>query len=220
MIETRASSPVFVYGASGHGKVVADILLTQRISVAGFIDDAAPTNSADILGLKVLGDGNWFFQEAERRNRRAVAALGIGDNAARRRIAERCVEAGVELLTAVHSSAVVALSAHLSPGVVVMAAAVVNPDAHIGTGAIINTAAIVDHDCRVGDFAHVAPNATMGGGARLGGLSWLGMGANIIHGVTVGSGTIIGAGAVVVRDIPDQVVAMGIPACVRRRRSE
>ena len=215
---TGTPSPIFVYGASGHGKVVADILLTQRVSVAGFIDDAAPTNSAEILGLRVLGDGNWLFQEAE--CRKVVVALGIGDNAARRRIAERCMGSGVELLTAVHFSAVVAPSAHLSPGVVVMAAAVVNPDAHIGMGAIINTAAIVEHDCRVGDFAHLSPNATMGGGARLGSLSWLGMGAKIIHGVAVGSGTIIGAGAVVVRDIPDQVVAMGIPARVRRHGCE
>jgi len=203
-----------VYGASGHGKVVADVLLTQHISLAGFVDDVVPANSAEMLGLKILGDGNWLFQEAK--CRKVLVALGIGDNAARRRISEKCLGAGVELVTAVHSSAVVASSAQLSPGVVVMATAVVNPDAHIGTGAIINTAAIVEHDCRVGDFAHLSPNASMGGGARLGSLSWLGIGATIIHGVTVGSGTMIAAGAVVVSDIPDQVVAMGIPARVRR----
>jgi sugar O-acyltransferase (sialic acid O-acetyltransferase NeuD family) len=218
MTETSASSSIFVYGASGHGKVVADILLSRRVSVAGFIDDAAPTYSAEILGLTVLGDGNWLFQEAK--SRKVLVALGIGDNAARRRIAERCMGSGVELFTAVHSSAVVAPSAHLSPGVVVMAAAVVNPDAHIGVGAIINTAAIVEHDCRVGDFAHLSPNAAMGGGARLGSLSWLGIGATIIHGVNVGSGTMIAAGAVVISDIPDRVVAMGIPARVHRYCSE
>lgn len=218
MTEAPASNSIFVYGASGHGKVVADILLTRRVSVVGFIDDAAPTNSAEILGLRVLGDGNWLFREAK--CRRVLVALGIGDNAARRKIGERCLGSGVELLTAVHSSAVVAPSAHLSPGVVVMAAAVVNPDAHIGVGAIINTAAIVEHDCRVGDFAHLSPNAAMGGGARLGSLSWLGIGATIIHGVNVGSGTMIAAGAVVISDIPDRVVAMGIPARVRRQCSE
>jgi sugar O-acyltransferase (sialic acid O-acetyltransferase NeuD family) len=218
MIETPVSSPVFVYGASGHGKVVADILLTRRVAVAGFIDDGAPTNSTEILGLKVVGDGNWLFHEAERS--RVVVALGIGDNAARRRIAEKCMASGVELLTAVHSSAVVAPSAQLSLGVVVMATAVVNPDAQIGMGAIINTAAIVEHDCRVGEFAHLSPNATMGGGASLGSLSWLGIGAHIIHGVRVGSGSIIAAGAVVVRDIPDYVVAMGVPARVIRHCSE
>lgn len=218
MSETATSSSTFVYGASGHGKVVADILLTQRVAVAGFIDDAVPTSSAEILGLRILGDGNWLFQEAKRR--RVTVALGIGDNASRRRIAERCMASGVELLTVVHSSAVLASSAQLSPGVVVMAVAVVNPDAHIGVGAIINTAAIVEHDCRVGDFAHLSPNATMGGCAQVGNLSWLGLGAKVIHGVTVGSGTIIAAGSVVVRDIPDQVVAMGIPALVHRRHPE
>lgn len=218
MIATPASRSIFVYGASGHGKVVADALLTQGIHLAGFIDDAVPADSAEILGLKIVGDGRWLFQQGKRG--KVSVALGIGDNAARRRISEKCMDAGVELLTAVHSSAVVAPSAQLSPGVVVMAAAVVNPDAYIGMGAIINTASVVEHDCRVGDFAHLSPNATMGGGARLGSLSWLGMGATIIHGVTVGSGTMIAAGAVVVSDIPDQVVAMGIPARVRRRCSE
>lgn len=205
---------VFVYGASGHGKVVADILLAGRVAIAGFIDDGLHTQSDEILGLKVLGDGNWLATQAKSGS--VAAVLGIGDNSARQKVARRCAEAAIMLISAVHPSSVLAPSARIGVGAVVMAGTVINPDAEVGTGAIINTGAIVEHDCRVGDFAHLSPNAAMGGCARLGSLSWLGIGATIIHGVTVGSNTIVGAGAVVVRDLPDEVVAIGVPARIHR----
>lgn len=217
MTQIPRNCRIFVYGASGHGKVVADILLARGIAVAGFIDDNAQPDSNEILGLKVLGDGNWLVEQAKLGS--VSVALGIGDNFARQKVAKRCIACHIQLLTAVHPFTVVAASARVSPGVAIMAASVINPDAQIGTGVIVNTGAIVEHDCQVGDFAHLAPNAAMGGCAQLGSLSWLGIGATIIHGVTVGSGTIVGAGAVVVHDIPDGVVAIGVPARIRRQVS-
>ena len=205
---------VFVYGASGHGKVVADILLASRVPVAGFIDDSFAGESGNILGLKVLGTGEWLVGQSQ--SGTVAVALGIGDNAARQKVAKRCVDQGIQLITAIHPSAVLAASARIGRGAVVMAAAVINPDAEVGAGAIVNTAAVIEHDCRVGEFSHLSPNAAMGGCAGLGDLSWLGIGATIIHGVKVGANTIVGAGAVVVRDLPDGVVAMGVPARIYR----
>jgi sugar O-acyltransferase (sialic acid O-acetyltransferase NeuD family) len=204
-----------VYGASGHGKVVADILLTRGIAIAGFIDDNS--DSREILGLPIVGDHNWLEQQAKSAS--VAVVLGIGDNISRQAVARSCIACHIELQTAVHPSARVASSARVGAGVVVMAGSVINPDAQIGAGAIINTGAIVEHDCQVGEFAHLSPNSVMGGGAVLGSLSWLGIGATIIHGVRVGSGTIVGAGAAVIRNLPDDVVAVGVPAVVRRKIS-
>ena len=214
MTQILSNHTIFVYGASGHGKVDADILLTRGIRVAGFVDDKAQPGSIDVLGLAVLGNSNWLAEQAKSRS--IGVALGIGDNYARQTVAKRCIACQVQLLAAVHPFTSVAASARIEPGVVVMAGSVINPNAKIGTGAIVNTGAIVEHDCHVGDFAHLSPNAAMGGCAQLGSLSWLGIGATIIHGVSVGSRTIVGAGAVVVRDLPDEVVAMGVPARIRR----
>jgi sugar O-acyltransferase (sialic acid O-acetyltransferase NeuD family) len=200
---------VIVYGASGHGKVVADILRACGVEVEGFVDDD-PLKSAEVSGLKILGDAKWL---AERAAREPVAvALGIGDNFARRAVAERSVMAGVQLLTAVHPSATIAPSAKISPGVVIMAHAVVNADAVMGRGAIINTAAIVEHDCNVGNFAHLSPKVAIGGNVQIGDLAWLGIGSTVIPGVNVGMGSIIGAGATVLHDVDDWVVAVGTPA--------
>ena len=209
---TVAASRVFVYGASGHGKVVADILLALNIAVEGFIDDDPRCQSAEPLGLRVLGDGNWLAEQAQ--NSPVSAALAIGDNFARHELTNRCVSIRVGLITAIHPSATIAASAILGRGVVAAAGCRVNPDARVGDGTILNTGAVVEHDCRVGKFTHVSPNAAMGGGATLGDFSWLGMGSVVIHGVTVGSGCIVGAGAAVVQDVRDWVVAVGVPARV------
>jgi len=206
---------VIVYGASGHGKVVGDILLARKDpSFAGFVDDRGELQGSKVLGLPVLGDGHWLQREA--RKIRVAVALGVGDNFARQRLAEKCLAWGTELAILVHPTASVSDSARLGPGTVVMAQATVNPDAKIGTGVIVNTGAIVEHDVVIGDYAHIAPNAAMGGASSLGNYSFLGINAAVRQCVIIGSQSIIGAGAVVVRDIPDHVVAFGIPAQVQR----
>ncbi len=123
-------SLVFVYGASGHGKVVADILRASGIEVDGFVDDD-PDKRKAAFGLKVFGDGPWLIRQAAERP--VAVALGIGDNFSRCAVAEKCTKVNLRILSAVHPSATVAPSAKLSPGVVIMAHAVVNSDAHIGS---------------------------------------------------------------------------------------
>lgn len=206
---------IFVYGANGHGKVVADILLAGKDpGFVGFVDDRAELQGTKVLGLPVFGDGLWLQREAEKTP--IAVALGVGDNFARQRIAKKCSDWGAELLTLVHPLASVSSSARLGAGTVVMAHAAINPEAKTGDGVIVNTAAVVEHDVDLGDFSHVAPNAAMGGASRLGRLSQLGIGAVVIQCVCIGGNTIVGAGAVVTRDIPDGVVAMGVPARVHR----
>jgi sugar O-acyltransferase (sialic acid O-acetyltransferase NeuD family) len=200
---------LIVFGAGGHGKVVADILLAQGLDVAGFVDDQRAVGSR-VLGLPVLGPTEWL------RNTAADVALGIGDNAARALVYERCLELGAHVVTVIHPRAVVAASARVEDGAVVMALAVLNADALVERGAIINTGAIVEHDCKVGPFAHISPNATMGGGCTIDCHAQLGVGATMLPGTSVGARSIVGGGAMVTRSIAADSVARGVPA--RRSR--
>jgi UDP-N-acetylbacillosamine N-acetyltransferase len=207
---------IFVYGASGHGKVVADILISNgEPEFAGFVDDREQQQGTTVMGFPVVGNGQWLHQEAS--NSRVAVALGTGESRCRRLLAALCSHWGIEILTLVHPAATVSRAARLGPGTVVMAGTIINPEANVGAGVIVNTGAVVEHDVEIGDYAHVAPNAAMGGASRLGASSHLGLGAVVLQCVSIGSHTIVGAGAVVVQDLPDNVVAIGIPARIYRR---
>ncbi|MDQ3283828.1 MAG: acetyltransferase, partial [Acidobacteriota bacterium] len=91
--------------------------------------------------------------------------------------------------------------------------------AAIGRGVLLNTKASVDHDSVVGDFAHVSAGGTVGAKCTIGEETLIALGASVASDRTVGARTIIGAGAVVVRDIPDDVIAFGVPARVKSRRA-
>ena len=212
--ENDYSRPIVVYGAGGHGKVVADILCSMGLAEQwiGYLDDSATVGTI-IMGKPVLGGFDWLTQNEPK----AAVALGIGSNSARQKVANRCKELGLELFVAIHSTAYVSRFAKIAAGTVVMAKAAVNPEAQIGEGVIVNTAAVIEHDVVLGDYSHVSPNAAFGGAASLGALSHLGVGVSVLPCIRVGARSTVGAGAVVNRDLPDDVVAVGVPARIIRR---
>jgi UDP-N-acetylbacillosamine N-acetyltransferase len=205
-----------VYGAGGHGKVVADLLVSRGESeFAGFVDDREELWGAKVMRFAVLGGGEWLQWEAG--SAQVAIVLGVGDNTSRHWIAESCAYWGAEILTVVHPRAAVSRTARVGRGSVVMANATVNVDAVVGDGVIVNSGAVVEHDVEIGAYAHVAPNAAMGGGSSLGTFSHLGIGASALPCVHIGAHSVVGAGAVVVKNLPDEVVAIGIPARIHRQ---
>jgi len=206
---------LLVYGAGGHGKVVADILIASGHLELAFIDDSPKLAGATVAGLPVIGGADELRRELA--NGQVGVALGIGDNRVRKELAQQLETLGAEILTAIHPSAMISRSAKIGSGTVVMAGVVINADAQLGSGVIANSGAVIEHDVIVGDFAHVSPNSVMGGASSLGSLSHLGLGAVVLPGIAIGNRSIMGAGAVVTREMPDDVVAVGVPARVRRR---
>jgi sugar O-acyltransferase (sialic acid O-acetyltransferase NeuD family) len=206
---------LLVFGAGGHGKVVADVGRSAGMVPTAFVDDLVARDGSSFWGLPVI---HWERLLRERELwRDARVALGIGDNGARQACLKRLRVAELEVATLVHARAVIAPSASLGPGTVVMANVVVNPDAVVGQGAILNTGSVVEHDCRLGDFVHMSPNVALGGGVQIGDRTHLGLGAVVLPGVVIGAGAIVGAGAVVIRAVPDGQTVAGVPAQPIRR---
>lgn len=196
---------VYVIGAGGHAKVVISTLLAAGGNIQAIFDDDPQKWGGSLLGIPVTGSTSELGRLTSAR-----AVIAIGDNAARRRLAKRFQR--VNWVTVVHPSAIVDTSVRIGPGTVVFAGTVIQPATVIGAHSIINTGATVDHDCFVEDYAHIAPGAHVGGRVRLGEGGFLGIGSTVISGVMVGRWTVVGAGGVVVRDLPDDVVAIGVPA--------
>ena len=190
---------MYLFGASGHAKVIMDILTASGEKIDALIDDNEKVN--ELNGYKVLHG----VTDA------SPIIVSIGVNAIRKKVVEKLTG---EFGTAIHPSAIVSPSAKIGEGTVVMAGAIINADAVIGKHCIINTGASVDHECVIGDYCHIAPHATLCGQVHVGEGSMVGVGACVIPCKNIGSWCTIGAGAAVVKDIPDGVTAVGVPAKV------
>ena len=197
-----------ILGASGHGKVIADMALLLGYSDVVFFDDAWPKKSSvgrwsiDGTTESLLGS----FVEFD------AVSVGIGDNRIRLEKHAVLTASNAPLVTLIHPTAVVSDFAQIGPGSVICAGAVVNVDAVLDAAVIVNTGATVDHDCRLEDAVHIAPGANLSGNVHVGSNSWIGVGACVKQGISIGSGVLVGAGAVVVSDISDGVTVAGIPA--------
>ena len=193
-------------GGGGHGAVVAEAARTCGWTVVGYLDDAAQTAAARLVGLERLG-------AREDLDRIPAAALGhaaVGDPTLRRRWLDALAARTAGPIG--HESAVVSPSARLAPGSFVGPRAVINARAVVGRGVIVNSGAIIEHDCVLADFCHVAPGAVIGGSAVVGEQCVIGLNAAVLPGVHIGAGSTLGAGSVAVAGVPDGVTAVGVPA--------
>lgn len=205
---------VYLFGASGHGKVVKDILNANGVKVEAFVDDNPRVDECS--GRKVLHDATGL----------SPMIVSIGVNKIRRIVVDRLIAKAnaegypLEFATAIHPSAIISPSAKIGEGTVVMAGAVINADAVIGKHCIVNTGATVDHDCVIEDYCHIAPGANVSGGTHIGEGTWIGVGACVIQCLKIGKDCMIGAGSVVVKDIPDGVTAYGNPCRVKKVKNQ
>ncbi|MDR0333395.1 MAG: acetyltransferase [Dysgonamonadaceae bacterium] len=185
---------MYLFGASGHAKVIIDILASQNIAVKALFDDNKEIT--ELLGIPVLHDLNI----------KSPLIISIGNNNIRKKITEKIV---VEYGKAIHRSVIISPFSEIGLGSVVMQGAIIQSCSQIGKHCIINTGASIDHDCIIENFVHISPHATLCGNVSVGEGTWIGAGTTIIQGVKIGKWSVIGAGSVVTKDIPDGVLAVG-----------
>jgi UDP-N-acetylbacillosamine N-acetyltransferase len=205
-----------IWGASGHAKVVTDIVrLRKEYTIVGYLDSVDPSRKGEIfLGEAILGGEEQLDYLLEQGVEYLM--VGFGDCRARIQAADKALFKGYKLATALHPAAVIACDAKIGAGAMIAAGAVINAAAIIGENVIVNTSSSIDHDCRIGAGAHICPGAHLSGGVSVERAVWIGTGASVTDHVQIGEGSVVGAGAVVIDDIPPGVVAYGNPARVRR----
>lgn len=209
---------VLIYGASGYGKVILDILeKTPDVEVAGFFDTDEAKDGRKFCGYLVRHASEEALKQA-REGGVEYATISIGDGDERAKIASRLSEKGFKFFTAVHPAAVVGKGVEIGEGTVVVARAVVNPYAQVGKHVIVNTGAVVEHDNVIGDFVHIAPGVNLGGAVSVGDFSEVFTNATVLPRVKIGRHVIVGAGAVVLKDVPDSIVVVGNPAREMKRK--
>jgi sugar O-acyltransferase (sialic acid O-acetyltransferase NeuD family) len=198
---------LLIIGASGHGKVIADIALKMnKWKSIAFLDDDESIRSS--LGIEVLGTTDSAFSYIDEYE----VFVGIGSNTTRQRIQERLETAGASIPVIIHPTAIIGEYVEIGIGSSIMAGTVINCCTSIGKGCIVNTSSSIDHDNIIEDFVHISPGVHLAGTVKVGQGSWLGIGSVISNNVNITSGCKVGAGAVVVKDITEVGTYIGTPA--------
>lgn len=198
-----SSEVLCLYGAGGHGRVIASQARRSGWHQVIFADDAVPVGQS-------VGTVPVRFAQIATIEANAVI-ICIGDNAIRQERQREAEAAGHTLATLIVEPSRF-FGDDPGAGTVVLAGVVVNDRARLGEGVIVNSSAVVEHDVTVGDFSHIAPGAILGGGVRVGRRVLVGTNATVLPGVAVGDFVTIGAGAVVAADLPEAGVYAGVPA--------
>ncbi len=197
---------LIIIGASGHGKVVADIAIKMnKWQSIAFLDDDESIKTC--MELEVIGKNADAFTYKDE----ADFFVGIGNNATREKIQEKLETEGLSVVSLIHPNAVIGFDVEIGTGTTVMAGVVINSSSKIGKGCIINTSCSLDHDNVIEDYVHISPGANLAGTVKVGKGSWIGIGSVISNNVNICSGCKLGAGAVVVKDIIEPGTHVGVP---------
>jgi sugar O-acyltransferase (sialic acid O-acetyltransferase NeuD family) len=203
-----------VIGCGGHGREVAaliqNFLLTPGEQLLGFLDDNITLQGKTLAGLPVLGPVGWISQVG----RPMKVAMGLGVSKARNSAVQRIKNFGVDIQfpVLIHPTALIGPRVAIGDGVLIQAGCILTCDIEVGPFAVLNVGVSLSHDSKVGPFATLAPGSRLAGGATVGFCTEVGMGTHIIQNHHVGDRTQTGALAAVVRDLPDDITAVGVPA--------
>ncbi|PES69090.1 acetyltransferase [Bacillus cereus] len=198
---------LLIIGASGHGKVIADIALKMnKWQSIAFLDDNENVKSS--MGIEIIDNSASISKYVDDYD----FFVGIGNNVIREKVQSQLENEEASIPVLIHPSAIIGEQVYLEAGTVVMAGAVINCCTKIGKGCIINTASTVDHDNVIEDYVHISPGAHLAGTVKVGSGTWLAIGSIVINNINITSECKIGAGAVVIRDITETGTYVGVPA--------
>lgn len=201
---------IFVFGASGHAKVVIDVIERQGLyDIVFLVDDEPALKGTDFYDYHVIGGKRELL---EVRDQICGGIVAIGSNKARIAVAGWLIDNRFNLVSAIHPLAQLGRGVTVAVGTVIMAGAIINSDSRIGRNVIVNTRASIDHDCTVGDGVHIAPGTILCGTVSIGDNTFVCAGTTIIPNLAIGHDVIVGAGSTVIRDVPDCDLVAGSPA--------
>ncbi len=203
---------MLIAGAKRHAKEILQIFVNKGVmDNLCFFDDVSTDIGNKLYGrfpvLKSLDAAKTYFQLTPE------FVLALGKPKLRKTLAEKLYAQGGSLISIIADSAYVGdFGVELSKGLNIMHCAMISNDVQIGEGTLINAFASIHHDVIIGEYCEISPHATLLGGCRIGDFTSVGANATILPDVQIGKYVQIGAGAVVNKDLPDNCVAVGVPA--------
>ena len=152
---------MLIYGAGGHGKVVAEAAMLAGFSVVGFIDDNRPSGAKVLKDISIIASS-----EEDLSSFGEYFIVAIGDNKVRKQKYNQLVNI-LKPSIIIHPYAAVSDEANIGAGTVILAGAVINAGVEVGVNCIINSLSLIDHESRIGDNSHIAQGSIIGSNVSL-----------------------------------------------------
>jgi sugar O-acyltransferase (sialic acid O-acetyltransferase NeuD family) len=208
---------VVIIGAGGFGREVIEIFKDQNCikktwEILGFIDENSALWGKTINNFSVLGGLDWFDN-----NEGVGCVVAIGDPKTKKRITDILEAKDVVFSNAIHPSVLISEFVDLGKNVIICAGSILTVNISIKNHVIINLNCTVGHDTIIEDYCSIMPGVSINGENHIEKGVYIGTGTTFVQQIHVGEWSVIGAGAVVIDNIPNGVLAVGIPAKIKKR---
>ncbi len=213
MVKIKHVNKIAIYGAGGFSREVKMLIdqINQKNSeyeFVGFFDDFAEKGKV-INGYKILGG----MSELNLINFKLGVVVAIGNTSIKENVVKKISNNNIYFPKLIHPSALIGNdNVHIGEGTIICAGNIITVDITIGSHVILNLNCTVGHDTEIGDYCSIMPSVNVSGEVKLANNVYVGTGAKIINKINVGVNSIIGAGAIVVKSLPSNCTAVGVPA--------
>lgn len=204
---------MLIAGTGGHALEVFDVICEKPMCEKLFFFDNIDLTKSVLYNIEILHNIEDVYIKL------AIEfdfVLGLGNSKSRRILHDLFLKAGGRHLAVQSNTSEISTYHNVSQHCDIMKNVFVGPTASAGVGTLLNTGAHIHHNVVIGDFCEISPGAILLGNVKVGNDTMIGSNATILPGITIGSNVIIAGGAVVIKDIPDNVMAAGNPASVKR----
>lgn len=205
---------MIIVGARGFAKEILEIFhLKNSLKDISFYDDVNPSEGDFIYDkfpiLRSEEEAKTFFRD----HKTNEFTIGIGNPVKRHLLFKKFQKLGGHFTSSISpQSRIGNYDVSVGVGSNVLSNAIISNSVSVGSGCLLYYNTVVTHDCSIGDFVELSPGATLLGRCRVGSYSQIGSNATILPDIVIGNNVIVGAGAVVTKDIPNNSVAVGVPA--------
>lgn len=184
------------------GGLVVDVLGEDAIA---FLDTTPGLEEAH--GIPVVGTTHEHDIEEHMSDYDAFIIAFARNIKARMALYEKCAGFGMPFVNVIHPSVVIAESAELGVGNVIMAHSYIGSSVKIGDNNFMSSYTGIEHDCIVGSHCTFGPNVHFSGVVEVGDMVTFGMNIGVEPRLSIGSNSIIASGCMLTASVEGDTIA-------------
>lgn len=204
---------MLIIGAGGFAKELLQILhqLNQLEGLVFYDDVSNDPNDLLYEKFNILKNEDQVKDHFDQFDNSFI--IGIGNPLQRYKMYKKFENLGGIISSCISQFARIgSYAVHIGSGTNILDNAIISNNVIIGKGCIIYYNTVLAHDCIINDFVEISPSANLLGRCQIGSFTQIGSNSTILPDIKIGENVIIGAGAVVTKDLPDNCIAIGVPA--------